>query len=68
MVEVIAYFQALGKQAPVAVVPNEFDLHINLNLGQDCTLMYAADLTEDCVDFNKCDVRDAASLTGRPLA
>ena len=42
----------------------EFDLHINLNLGKASTVMYAADLTEDYVDFNKGDVSDPASLGG----
>jgi len=42
----------------------EFDLHINLNLGRGAALMYAADLTEDYVDFNKGDVSDPASLGG----
>ncbi len=41
-----------------------FDLHINLNLGRGAALMYAADLTEDYVDFNKGDVTDPASLGG----
>jgi glutamate N-acetyltransferase/amino-acid N-acetyltransferase len=47
-----------------AVAPKEFDLHIHLNLGQAGALMYAADLTEDYVDFNKGDVSDPASLGG----
>ena len=42
----------------------EFDLHIHLNLGRGAALMYAADLTEDYVDFNKGDVGDPASLGG----
>ena len=42
----------------------EFDLHIHLNLGASRALMYAADLTEDYVDFNKGDVSDPASLGG----
>jgi glutamate N-acetyltransferase/amino-acid N-acetyltransferase len=42
----------------------EFDLHIELNLGKAGALMYAADLTEDYVDFNKGDVSDPASLGG----
>jgi glutamate N-acetyltransferase/amino-acid N-acetyltransferase len=42
----------------------EFDLHINLNLGRARALLYAADLTEDYVDFNKGDVSDPASLGG----
>jgi glutamate N-acetyltransferase/amino-acid N-acetyltransferase len=47
-----------------AAAPREFDLHINLNLGQAGALMYAADLTEAYVDFNKGDVSDPASLGG----
>jgi glutamate N-acetyltransferase/amino-acid N-acetyltransferase len=41
-----------------------FDLHINLNLGRAGALIYAADLTESYVDFNKGDVNDPASLGG----
>lgn len=48
-----------------ALVANkEFDLHINLNLGKGSALMYAADLTEEYVDFNKGDVSDPTSLGG----
>jgi len=47
-----------------AVAPGEFDLHINLNLGKASALMYAADLTEEYVEFNKGDVTDPASLGG----
>ncbi len=47
-----------------AVAPKEFDLHINLNLGRAAALMYAADLTEAYVDFNKGDVSDPSSLGG----
>ena len=47
-----------------AVAPREFDLHIKLNLGTSSALMYAADLTEDYVDFNKGDVTDPATLGG----
>jgi len=42
----------------------EFDLHINLNLGRSTALMWASDLTEEYVDFNKGDVTDPASLGG----
>ncbi len=42
----------------------EFDLHIRLNLGPSEALMYAADLTEEYVDFNKGDVSDPKSLGG----
>jgi glutamate N-acetyltransferase/amino-acid N-acetyltransferase len=47
-----------------AVARREFDLHIRLNLGKAGALMYAADLTEAYVDFNKGDVTDPASLGG----
>ena len=46
------------------VAAKEFDLHINLNLGNGGALMYAADLTEKYVEFNKGDVSDPASLGG----
>ena len=52
------------KELCAAVAPKEFDLHINLNLGRGSALMYAADLTEEYVDFNKGDVSDPASLGG----
>jgi glutamate N-acetyltransferase/amino-acid N-acetyltransferase len=42
----------------------EFDLHINLNLGRASAVIYAADLTEEYVDFNKGDIGDPASLGG----
>ena len=47
-----------------AVAPKEFDLHIDLNLGKASALMYAADLTEEYVEFNKGDVSDPTSLGG----
>jgi glutamate N-acetyltransferase/amino-acid N-acetyltransferase len=47
-----------------AVAPKEFDLHINLNLGRADAIMYAADLTEEYVEFNKGDVSDPSSLGG----
>jgi glutamate N-acetyltransferase/amino-acid N-acetyltransferase len=47
-----------------AVAGKEFDLHIRLNLGRAAALMYAADLTEEYVDFNKGDVGDPSSLGG----
>ncbi len=43
---------------------NAFDLHVNLNLGKSRAIIYAADLTEDYVDFNKGDVNDPSSLGG----
>ena len=47
-----------------AVAPVEFDLHINLNLGKAKAVLYAADLSEQYVDFNKGDISDPASLGG----
>ena len=45
-----------------AVAPTEFDLHINLNLGKGQAKLYAADLTEEYVEFNKGDISDPKSL------
>jgi glutamate N-acetyltransferase/amino-acid N-acetyltransferase len=56
--------KATFKELCAAVTPKEFDLHINLNLGKASAVMYAADLTEEYVDFNKGDVGDPASLGG----
>jgi len=56
--------QATFKDLCAAVAPKEFDLHINLNLGRASALMYAADLTEEYVEFNKGDVSDPNSLGG----
>jgi glutamate N-acetyltransferase/amino-acid N-acetyltransferase len=55
---------ACFKELCAAVAPKEFDLHINLNLGQSSALLYAADLTEEYVEFNKGDVSDPSSLGG----
>lgn len=55
-----ATFDALCKM----VAQKEFDLHINLNLGKSSAVIYASDLTEEYVDFNKGDVSDPASLGG----
>ncbi len=52
------------KDLCAAVAPKEFDLHINLNIGRASALMYAADLTEEYVDFNKGNVADPGSLGG----
>jgi len=46
------------------VAQREFDLRINLNLGKASAVIYAADLTEEYVDFNKGDISDPASLGG----
>ncbi len=55
-----ASFQSLCS----AVAPSEFDLHIRLNLGRSNAVIYAADLTEAYVDFNKGNVGDPSSLGG----
>jgi glutamate N-acetyltransferase/amino-acid N-acetyltransferase len=55
---------ATFKELCAAVAPKEFELHIHLNLGPANAVMYAADLTEEYVDFNKGDVTDASSLGG----
>ena len=56
--------RATFKELCAAVAPEEFELHINLNLGKASAIMYAADLTEEYVDFNKGDVGDPSSLGG----
>jgi glutamate N-acetyltransferase/amino-acid N-acetyltransferase len=52
------------KELCAAVALKEFDLHINLNLGRASALIYAADLTEEYVAFNKGDITDPTSLGG----
>ena len=42
----------------------EFDLHIHLNLGKHSAKLYACDLTEEYVDFNKGDVSNPAAMGG----
>jgi len=56
--------KATFKALCAAVAAREFDFHIHLNLGRAGALMYAADLTEEYVDFNKGDVSDPSSLGG----
>ena len=56
--------KATFKELCAAAAPKEFDLHIRLNLGQAAALMYAADLTEAYVDYNKGDVTDPTTLGG----
>ncbi len=56
--------KATYKELCAAAAPKEFDLHINLNLGKADAVIYAADLTEDYVSFNKGDVGDPTSLGG----
>ena len=56
--------KATFKELCALVAPKEFDLHIRLNLGKAAAVIYAADLTEDYVSFNKGDVGDPTSLGG----
>jgi len=56
--------RATFKQLCAAVSAKEFDLHVKLNLGKAGALIYAADLTEEYVAFNKGNVADPASLGG----
>jgi glutamate N-acetyltransferase / amino-acid N-acetyltransferase len=56
--------KASFKALCAAVAPKEFDLHISLNVGKAGAVIYAADLTEEYVEFNKGDVSDPASLGG----
>jgi glutamate N-acetyltransferase/amino-acid N-acetyltransferase len=54
---------AFGTLCALVAKP-EFDLRIDLNLGRGRATIYASDLTEAYVDFNKGDVSDPASLGG----
>ena len=54
---------ALKTLASVTSAP-EFELHVNLHLGRAGFTMWASDLTEDYVAFNKGDVSDPATLGG----
>lgn len=54
----------VGQNQNEAGAPKEFELHINLNLGKAGAVIYASDLTEDYVDFNKGDVTDPKTLGG----
>ncbi len=56
--------RATFRELCAAVAPKEFDLHIRLNLGKAGAVIYASDLTEDYVSFNKGDVSDPTSLGG----
>jgi glutamate N-acetyltransferase/amino-acid N-acetyltransferase len=56
--------KASFRELCAAAAPLEFDLHIRLNLGSGSAIMYAADLTEQYVDFNKGDVTDPSTLGG----
>ncbi len=54
---------ALKTLARITSAP-EFQLHVNLHLGRAAFTMWASDLTEDYVAFNKGDVNDPATLGG----
>ena len=54
---------SLQKLAQITSAP-EFDVHVDLHAGRGEFVMYAADLTEDYVAFNKGDVSDPKSLGG----
>jgi len=56
--------RATFAQLCAAVAPEEFELHVRLNLGKGEAVIYAADLTEAYVDFNKGNVADPGSLGG----
>jgi glutamate N-acetyltransferase/amino-acid N-acetyltransferase len=56
--------KATFRELCAAAAPKEFVLHINLNLGAGSAVMYAADLTEQYVEFNKGDVSDPTTLGG----
>ena len=51
------------KLAKITSAP-EFEVHVDLHSGRGEFVMYASDLTEDYVAFNKGDVSDPASLGG----
>jgi glutamate N-acetyltransferase/amino-acid N-acetyltransferase len=46
------------------VAPSKFDLHIRLNIGEGRATVYACDLSEEYVDFNKGDISNPAALGG----
>ena len=54
---------ALKTLAKISLAP-EFDLHVDLHRGRGEVILYAADLTEDYVAFNKGDVNDSTTLGG----
>ena len=56
--------RATFKALCAAAAAPEFDLHIRLNLARGDAIIYASDLTEEYVEFNKGDVTDPASLGG----
>jgi glutamate N-acetyltransferase/amino-acid N-acetyltransferase len=54
---------ALKTLAKITLAP-DFDLHIDLHRGRGECVLYAADLTENYVAFNKGDITDPATLGG----
>jgi glutamate N-acetyltransferase / amino-acid N-acetyltransferase len=54
---------ALKTLAKISSAP-QFDLHVDLHRGRGEFVLYAADLTEDYVAFNKGDIHDPATLGG----
>jgi glutamate N-acetyltransferase/amino-acid N-acetyltransferase len=54
---------SLQKLAAITGAP-EFEVHINLHRGRSGFTLYASDLTEAYVAFNKGDITDPASLGG----
>jgi len=46
------------------VATAEFDLHIRLNIGRGKATVYACDLSEEYVEFNKGDISNPAALGG----
>ena len=54
---------ALKTLARITSAP-EFDLHVDLHRGRGQFVLYAADLTENYVAFNKGDVNDPTTLGG----
>jgi glutamate N-acetyltransferase/amino-acid N-acetyltransferase len=56
--------QVTFRRLCAAVAAREFEVHIDLHLGQANAVIYACDLTEAYVDFNKGDVRNPAAMGG----
>jgi glutamate N-acetyltransferase/amino-acid N-acetyltransferase len=54
---------AIKKFAPITTA-KEFDIHVDLHRGRGEFVIYASDLTEDYVSFNKGDITDPSSLGG----
>ncbi len=54
---------ALKRFAPITT-SKEFDIHVDLHRGRGEFVLYASDLTEDYVSFNKGDITDPSSLGG----